>query len=157
MIHPSYVELMKVVNDDVVIGEEPVVNSRYSIVCAAAKRARQLIDSSEPLIEERRAYNRKPLSIAVDELFEGKLKILTREEALVEQGKLDSLSEKTKEVRLRVEALHMQENESKEKEDRKTAEKKNPEDFSGSRDSEMTQVDLSETTESEAMDPGMQD
>ena len=31
MIHPSYVELMKVVNDGVEIGEEPVVNSRYSI------------------------------------------------------------------------------------------------------------------------------
>ena len=32
MIHPSYVELMKVVNDEGEIGEEPVVNSRYSIV-----------------------------------------------------------------------------------------------------------------------------
>ena len=40
MIHPSYVELMKVVNDGVEIGEEPVVNSRYSIVLATAKRAR---------------------------------------------------------------------------------------------------------------------
>ncbi len=29
MIHPSYVELMKVVNNNVEIGEEPVVNSRY--------------------------------------------------------------------------------------------------------------------------------
>lgn len=161
MIHPSYVELMKVVNDDVVIGEEPVVNSRYSIVCAAAKRARQLIDGSEPLIEERRAYNRKPLSIAVDELFEGKLKILTKEEALVEQGKLDSLSEKTKEVRLRVEALHMQENESKEKEARKTVEKRDPEGLSGSGESEMTQVDQSGTTESEsveaAVDPSVRE
>ena len=34
MIHPSYVELMKVVNDEGEIGEEPVVNSRYSIVLA---------------------------------------------------------------------------------------------------------------------------
>ena len=125
MIHPSYVELMKVVNDDVVIGEEPVVNSRYSIVCAAAKRARQLIDSSEPLIEERRAYNRKPLSIAVDELFEGKLKILTKEEASVEQEKLDDLSEKTKELRLRVDALRSQEAEaSQEKEEKKSASSK---------------------------------
>ena len=40
MIHPSYVELMKVVNDEGKIGEEPVVNSRYSIVLATAKRAR---------------------------------------------------------------------------------------------------------------------
>ena len=57
MIHPSYVELMKVVNDGVEIGEEPVVNSRYSIVIAAAKRARQIIAGDE-------------------ELYEGKVKIL---------------------------------------------------------------------------------
>ena len=48
MIHPSYVELMKVVNDGVEIGEEPVVNSRYSIVIAAAKRARQIIAGEWP-------------------------------------------------------------------------------------------------------------
>ena len=39
MIHPSYVELMKVVNDGVEIGEEPVVNSRYSIVIASCKKS----------------------------------------------------------------------------------------------------------------------
>ena len=50
MIHPSYVELMKVVNDGVEIGEEPVVNSRYSIVLATAKRARQIIDGAEPMV-----------------------------------------------------------------------------------------------------------
>ena len=51
MLHPSYVELMKVVNKNSdEIGEEPVVNSRYSIVCATAKRARQIIDGQEPLI-----------------------------------------------------------------------------------------------------------
>ena len=54
MIHPSYVELMKVVNNNVEFGEEPVVNSRYSLVIAAAK----------------------PLSIAVEELYEGKVKII---------------------------------------------------------------------------------
>ena len=42
MIHPSYVELMKVVNNNVEIGEEPVVNSRYSIVIAAAKRTKTI-------------------------------------------------------------------------------------------------------------------
>ena len=102
MIHPSYVELMKVVNDDVEIGEEPVVNSRYSIVCATAKRARQLIDSSEPLIAERRAYGRKPLSIAVDEMNEGKLKLLSAEEALTEQERLDEVTQKAKELRVLV-------------------------------------------------------
>lgn len=78
MIHPSYVELMKVVNNDVAIGEEPVVNSRYSIVIASAKRARQLIDGAEPLVPN--AYNKKPLSIAVEELYKGEVKILTEDE-----------------------------------------------------------------------------
>ena len=31
MIHPSYVELMKVVNDEGEIGEEPVVKSRFPL------------------------------------------------------------------------------------------------------------------------------
>ena len=73
MIHPSYVELMGVVNEDVVIGEEPVVNSRYSIVLAAAKRARQIIDGAEPLCK---AACNKPLSEAVEEFYAGKVKIL---------------------------------------------------------------------------------
>lgn len=78
MIHPSYVELMKVVNDaSAEIGEEPVVNSRYSIVLATSKRARQLIDGAEPLAE---APCNKPLSIAVQELYKGKVKILSDEE-----------------------------------------------------------------------------
>ena len=40
MLHPSYSDLMNVVNSNVEEGEEPVVNSRYSIVMATAKRAR---------------------------------------------------------------------------------------------------------------------
>ena len=74
MIHPSYVELMKVVNIDVEIGEEPVVNSRYSIVIATAKRARQIIGGDEPLVEN--AKGKIPLSIAVEELYTGKVKIM---------------------------------------------------------------------------------
>lgn len=78
MIHPSYVELMKVVNDGVEIGEEPVVNSRYSIVLATAKRARQLIDGAEPFVEHPKCN--KPLSIAVEELYNGDVKIVTDDE-----------------------------------------------------------------------------
>ena len=75
MIHPSYVELMKVVNKESDnIGEEPVVNSRYSIVIAAAKRARQIIAGAEPMVDS--VENGKPLSIAVEELYQGKVKIL---------------------------------------------------------------------------------
>lgn len=74
MIHPSYVELMKVVNNEVEIGEEPVVNSRYSIVIAAAKRARQIIAGDEPMADK--VVCSKPLSMAVEEINEGKVKIL---------------------------------------------------------------------------------
>ena len=41
MLHPSYTDLMKVVNKDVEEGETKVVNSRYSIVMATAKRAQR--------------------------------------------------------------------------------------------------------------------
>ncbi len=77
MIHPSYVELMDVVNESTEVGEEPVVNSRYSIVCATAKRARQIIDGQEPMVASKKGE--KPLSIAVKELYEGELKILNED------------------------------------------------------------------------------
>lgn len=77
MIHPSYVELMKVVNHDVEIGEEPVVNSRYSIVLAAAKRARQIIDGAEPYVKNPKCD--KPLSVAVEEIYRGDVKIVTED------------------------------------------------------------------------------
>ena len=49
MIHPSYVELMKLVNKESDNnGEEQVVNKPYSLVIAAAKRARQIIAGAEP-------------------------------------------------------------------------------------------------------------
>jgi len=78
MIHPSYVELMKVVNDEGEIGEEPVVNSRYSIVLATAKRARQIIAGAKPLIDD--PVCNKPLSIAVEELYRGEVKIVPGED-----------------------------------------------------------------------------
>ena len=43
MLHPSYTDLMKVVNNEVEPGDTPVVNSRYSIVMATSRRARQII------------------------------------------------------------------------------------------------------------------
>ena len=78
MIHPSYTELMKVVNSEVEPGEVPVVNSRYSIVMATSKRARQIIAGDEPLIDN--ATGKKPLSVAVEELEQGKIHILSDEE-----------------------------------------------------------------------------
>ena len=77
MLHPSYSDLMEVVNSEVEPGETPVVNSRYSIVMATAKRARQIISGDEPMVEGK---DRKPLSVAVDEMNQGKIKILGGEE-----------------------------------------------------------------------------
>ena len=78
MLHPSYSDLMKVVNSEVEPGEEKIVNSRYSIVMATAKRARQIIGGHEPIVKVK--PGEKPLSIAVDELNQGKIKILGEEE-----------------------------------------------------------------------------
>lgn len=74
MLHPSYTDLMRVVNSGVEIGEEPVVNSRYSIVLATAKRARQIIGGDEPVIDN--ITNQKPLSIAVEEVYNSKVTIV---------------------------------------------------------------------------------
>lgn len=76
MLHPSYSDLMKVVNSEVEPGEAPVVNSRYSIVMATSKRARQIISGEDPLVNEKEK-DTKPLSIAVEELNQGKIKILS--------------------------------------------------------------------------------
>ena len=68
---------MSVVNSEVEPGEAPVVNSRYSIVLATAKRARQIIDGIEPQVNVK---CNKPLSIAVEELYKGKVKIVNEED-----------------------------------------------------------------------------
>ena len=53
MIHPSYSELIEAINtnneDD---DESMVLNSRYSLILATSKRARQLIGGAKPLAEE---------------------------------------------------------------------------------------------------------
>lgn len=73
MIHPSYTELIQAVNRDVEEADTPVCNSRYSIVLATSKRARQLIAGAEPLA----SYPlNKPLSIAVEEVYKGKVNII---------------------------------------------------------------------------------
>ena len=78
MLHPSYADLMKVVNSEVEPGEAPVVNSRYSIVMATAKRARQIIAGDDPLVNN--VSMEKPLSVAVSELEQGKIHILNEDE-----------------------------------------------------------------------------
>lgn len=77
MLHPSYTDLMQVVNQDVEEGATKVVNSRYSIVLATAKRARQIIDGAETLVPAK--AGEKPLSIAIEEVNQAKIKIVGKE------------------------------------------------------------------------------
>ena len=70
--------------------------SRYTIIIAAAKRARQIVDGSEPLISNIKVD--KPVSIAVNELYDSKIKIFAHnpdeEEARVrEEQEHQELSE----------------------------------------------------------------
>lgn len=77
MLHPSYHDLIQAVNSGVEPGEEPVVQSRYSIVIATAKRARQLIAGEDAMVA---SAGRKPLSVAVDELYQQKVKIVSEDD-----------------------------------------------------------------------------
>ena len=77
MLHPSYTDLMKVVNQDVEEGATKIVNSRYSIVLATSKRARQIIGGELSLVPTK--HGEKPLSIAIDELNNGKIKIIAED------------------------------------------------------------------------------
>ena len=65
MIHPSYQELIATINEGQDLDEAPVVSSRYSLVLATSKRARQIIGGAEPLVKVKKGM--KPLSIAVEE------------------------------------------------------------------------------------------
>ena len=81
MLHPAYSDLIKVVNSEVEPGEQPVVQSRYSIVIAAAKRARQIIGGAESYLP---TAGKKPLPVAVEELYDGDVKILSEADATEE-------------------------------------------------------------------------
>ena len=144
MIHPSYVELMKVVNEGTDVGEEPVVNSRYSIVCATAKRARQIIDGKEPLID----YHEKdkPLSIAVNELYEGELKILTDEESEEMAEKEKKVKEVIRQRREEAEALARHQ----EEEDQEKASEEGSEDDPDEAQSEADENATDEDAETES-------
>ena len=76
MMHPSYNELYEAINKDKE-NEEPIGSSRYSICVATAKRARQIIDGAETYST---VSSNKPLSVAIDEIYTGKVQILSAEE-----------------------------------------------------------------------------
>lgn len=72
MIHPSYTELLDVISKQE--GMDISMLSRYTIIIAASKRARELTDGSEPLVGG--VKTDKPVSIAVNELYQGKIEII---------------------------------------------------------------------------------
>ena len=51
---------------------------------ASAKRARQIIGGAEPTVPN--AAGKKPLSIAVEELYTGNVKILGEDDDIKEEG-----------------------------------------------------------------------
>ena len=77
MLRPTYMDLIENTNKEVQEGEEPIINSRYSVVLAAAKRARQIITCEPELIED---PEKKALSIAIEELYTDKVKVLRNED-----------------------------------------------------------------------------
>lgn len=71
MLHPSYSELIDVLNSD--SDNDNQVTSRYTIVIAAAKRARQLVDGA--VKQTKYSGNDKAVSIAVNEMSEGMIRV----------------------------------------------------------------------------------
>ncbi len=75
MIHPSYSELIQAINNNAEEDDNTMMlNSRYSLVLATSKRARQLIAGAEPMVKG--AAGKKPISVAIDEFYQGQVKIV---------------------------------------------------------------------------------
>ena len=109
MIHPSYTELIQAINNNAEEDDNTMMlNSRYSLVLATSKRARQLIAGSEPLVDG--AAGKKPLAIAIDELYKGKVKIVATSEEEETQEAAPAVSEETAET---AEAVTEETNEEK--------------------------------------------
>lgn len=62
MLNPSLTNLLK-------NGE-----SKYTLVMVTSKRARQLIDNAKPMVD---TNSKKPVTIALEELLEGKLEYIS--------------------------------------------------------------------------------
>ena len=79
MLRPTYMELIEKANNHrEETGEGTEIRSRYPVVLAAAKRARQLIDGAPGLVKEN---GQKPLSQAVEEIYKDKITISFDQEA----------------------------------------------------------------------------
>ncbi len=72
MLRPTYNDLIGSLNKGAEDSAHEV-ESRFSVVIASAKRARQLIDGADALVPD--ADGKKPLSLAVDEIAKGAVRI----------------------------------------------------------------------------------
>ncbi len=87
MLRPSYLELMDVIDERGKIDKD--LRSRYIVVIAAAKRARQLVDGAEPLTKSK---IKKDVSIAIKEIYENKLVIAPLDKnAVVEEAVAETI------------------------------------------------------------------
>lgn len=71
MFEPSAQKLINVVNESAT-NENEKINSKYSVIIAAAKRARQLVDEKDQRVEN----GKNPLTIAIDEIEDRIVKVV---------------------------------------------------------------------------------
>ena len=71
MFEPSAQELIDAVNENIQ-DENEKIKSKYTVIIAAAKRARQLVDEKDERVES----GKNPLSIAVDEIENKVVKVI---------------------------------------------------------------------------------
>ena len=64
------------------------IDNRYYLVGTVAKRAREIIDGAEVYVSTKNRDNNKPVTIATQEVAEGKIsyRLLTQEEIEMEQA-----------------------------------------------------------------------
>ncbi|MDR2167877.1 MAG: DNA-directed RNA polymerase subunit omega [Clostridiales bacterium] len=74
MINPSYSSLIEVLNKDAEVDQK--ITSRYSIVIAAAKRARQIVGGAA--YDDMGLNTDKAVSIAINEIFQGHVRIVPK-------------------------------------------------------------------------------
>ena len=90
MLHPSYTELMKLINKDA-DDDTPIINSRYSIVMATAQRARQIIAGEANVTGLESA---KPLSAAVSELEQGLIRIVAEDQDAADEQEIAQMADR---------------------------------------------------------------
>jgi len=71
--------------------DNPVINSRYSVVMAASKRARQIIGGNAGVSEQEA---QKPLSTAVNELWRGDITIKSEDQEGEDEREIAEMMDK---------------------------------------------------------------